>query len=83
MSLDKWMKPEKKKEQVEKEPKKKPSEKKEVSKETLDKTPLKINKYNLICSKKSCGYHKIIMKKSLSEKDKSCPRCKSMMKIKK
>ena len=40
-------------------------------------------KYLLICSKKSCGYQKRLVKKKLTNKDKTCPRCNGVMKIKK
>ena len=83
MSLDKWIKTEKKPKKEKKEPKKKETIEERENKETLETNALKIKKYELICSKKSCGYQKKIMKKSLSEKDKTCPRCKSIMKIKK
>ena len=87
MSLDKWIKSDKKEET-----KNKPQEKKgqkggqsEVRKDQAEKTlePLaqKFNKFQLKCPKKGCNYQKTIVKKDLKEKDKVCPRCKSTMKV--
>ena len=97
MSLDKWIKTDKKE--------KKTENKSEIQKKNKSsskaKSPSKISiedtdslrssedsenqrkKYLLICSKKSCGYQKRLVKKQLTNKDKTCPRCKSAMKIKK
>jgi hypothetical protein len=86
MSLDKWIKPEEEKEE-EKEGKDE-EEQNEITddkSEEIDKkrsqTP-KLKKYHLKCPKKSCKYQKTLMKNNLSEKDKTCPRCKSEMKVK-
>ena len=91
MSLDKWIKSTEKED-----PKKKPSPKKKkqekkgkqsVAKKQQDnkkngpKTQTLI-KFHLKCSKKDCNYQKTILKKSLHEKDTTCPRCKSEMKVK-
>ncbi|TES93774.1 MAG: hypothetical protein E3J90_13910 [Promethearchaeota archaeon] len=83
MGLDKWIKPEetvKKSEKKEdarstRKPKNQPIEK--IGK----KEPIKLTKFVLICSKPKCKYKKTIMKKELSEKDRTCPRCKNVMKV--
>jgi len=83
LGLDKWIKPEetvKKSEKKEdarstRKPKNQPIEK--IGK----KEPIKLTKFVLICSKPKCKYKKTIMKKELSEKDRTCPRCKNVMKV--
>ena len=91
MSLDKWIKSDKKEEtKKESQEKKEKLEKKgaqsEVKKERekmkLEPKTQKIIKHHLICSKKGCNYQKTIVKKVLTEKDTICPRCKSLMKTK-
>ncbi len=72
MSLDKWVKPNKKK----------PKQEKQASVKTLEKKPNEFKKYILTCSKKSCNYQKTIMKKELNKKDKICPKCRAEMRIK-
>lgn len=90
MSLDKWLDPNKRKED-EKEAvvkKKKTNEKKSPSKslkkgkEHPEKESKKLTKFILVCSKVKCKYQKIIVKNRLIEKDKICPRCKGIMKTK-
>lgn len=53
--------------------------------ETPEKTQkvqkVKLTKFILKCSKSKCNYQRILMKRELSENDKTCPRCKSLMKI--
>jgi len=97
LSLDKWIKSDKKKEdndnKSEVERKNKSSTKtKSQSKVSIEETDSLRNseesenkriKYLLICSKKSCGYQKRLVKKKLTNKDKTCPRCNGVMKIKK
>jgi hypothetical protein len=95
MSLEKWMKPQEEKEEIKKKPKEKKKESKseksqsEISekRETVVKgneiPEKKLSKYLLVCQKKSCGYQKTIMKRHLNDRDKTCPRCKGIMKIKK
>ncbi|MBN1803396.1 MAG: hypothetical protein JW891_17935 [Candidatus Lokiarchaeota archaeon] len=73
MSLDKWVKPDKKKQN---------RDKKGKPVKNVEQEPKNFKKYNLSCPKKSCNYQKTIMKKQLNEKDKICPRCNSEMKIK-
>lgn len=82
MSLDKWIKPKKKKEEVKKKPQPKASEDKTKKAPSPEKTPINLTKYILICPKAKCKYQKTIIKKQLKERDKICPRCKSKMKIK-
>lgn len=97
MSLDKWIKSDKKKKDTdnksEVQKKNKSSTKtKSRSKVSIEDTnslrnseigEKKLIKYHLICSKKSCAYQKTLVKKQLTNKDKTCPRCKGVMKIKK
>ncbi len=84
MGLDKWIKPDK----VEKKKSKKPNnietEKKDSKLKKQPNPPLikKLSKFRLICSNSKCKYQKIVMKKSLENKDKICPKCKSEMKLK-
>ncbi|MFX1236820.1 MAG: hypothetical protein ACFFAS_08185 [Promethearchaeota archaeon] len=73
MSLDKWVNPEKKKQE------KTEKKKKEVKKKQKIES---FKKYILSCPKKKCNYQKIMMKRHLNEEDKKCPRCKEVMKIK-
>ncbi|TFG27161.1 MAG: hypothetical protein EU532_08025 [Promethearchaeota archaeon] len=92
MSLEKWIKPQKDKDESNKESKDKKKEiqsKKPQSKISNNEKDLKVNKvpatkfskYLLICPKKSCGYQKTLMKRELNDRDKTCPRCKGTMKI--
>ncbi|MGB5910806.1 MAG: hypothetical protein ACXACC_01285 [Promethearchaeota archaeon] len=85
MSLERWLKPDKKvkKTEVKKDKiveKGSKSQSKKVSTEKLAIS--KFNKYVLVCTRASCKYQKTIMKKTLSDKDKTCPKCKSKMKAK-
>lgn len=93
LSLDKWLKPEKKKEEPKKKvvEKKKPPIKKEIevskptkpkSKKVADTKSITITKYVLVCPKAKCNFQRTLMKKVLTEKDQICPRCKGQMKIK-
>ena len=84
MGLDKWIKTEenKKKPKIKddtKKPKKTESKAKEI-KGTIG--PKNLLKFYLVCPKAKCKYQKTIIKKELTDKDKVCPRCKSIMKIK-
>jgi len=87
LSLEKWLKPEKKE--------KKSKDTKETEEDQIDEynrgvktsqldssTQINVTKFKLECTKNTCKYQKIIIKKNLAEKDKTCPRCKSKMKIK-
>ena len=79
LGLDKWIKPEEAK------PKKKIEKQESDPKsrdEKIDKKISKITKFDLTCSNTKCKYKKRIVKKSLTEKDKTCPRCKNEMKLK-
>ena len=87
MSLDKWIKSEKK-EEIKKKPKVNKGKKggqsegrKDQVEKSLEPVAQKFNKFQLKCSKKGCNYQKTIVKKELNEKDKICPRCKSTMKV--
>jgi len=93
LSLDKWLRPAKKKKPEIKEEKKPIDQKKipqlernKVSQDEKTVSSLKNwQKYKLFCPKKSCKYQKIklVGKNSpLKEKDKICPRCKGELKIK-
>ena len=84
MGLDKWIKPEdtkkqKNKKKDERHPSKdctsKPKEK------NKEKKSSKLTKFVLTCPKAKCKYKKTIVKKTLTEKDKICPRCRSEMKL--
>ena len=83
MGLDKWIKPEgtvkktEKKDEVRatKKPKTQPIKKKS------EIESINLTKFILICSKPKCKYKKTIVKKELSEKDHTCPRCKNVMKV--
>jgi hypothetical protein len=83
LGLDKWIAPEKeKKKPVKKEVNLSPdiilkSKKKENSKAA----PI-LSKYILICPKAKCKYQKVILKRTLTTKDKICPKCKGQMKVK-
>jgi len=84
LSLDKWLKQEKKE--------KKPAKgKKELqneissdikSKEFHENLSTKLVRFVFVCLNTKCKYQKIIVKKELAELDKICPRCKKIMKIK-
>jgi acetyl-CoA carboxylase beta subunit len=84
LGLDKWIKPE----EAKKKPKIKDDAKKPKKTESKPKEkkgaigPKNLLKFNLVCPKAKCKYQKTIRKKELTEKDKICPRCKSIMKIK-
>ncbi len=84
MGLDKWIKPE----ETAKKPKikddaKKPKKPESKPKENKGTIGLKnLLKFDLVCPKAKCKYQKTIRKKELTDKDKICPRCKSIMKIK-
>ena len=90
--MDKWIKTEKeedkkKGDEKKKKPLKKKPQSENISQEietstTHDKQFKKLAKYILICPKKSCGYQKTLLKKQLNDRDKICPRCKGIMKIK-
>ncbi|MHA1490195.1 MAG: hypothetical protein ACTSRI_11145 [Promethearchaeota archaeon] len=86
MSLDKWLKSEKKEDLAKKkaeEELKKPIKKetRSTKTKTSEKKAINLIKYSLTCSK--CKYKRTIVKKILSDKDKMCPKCKREMKIRK
>ena len=89
ISLDKWIKTEKK---SKKEVKNKDSTNNQSGiafnedlsqKEEKSLTTSKFEKYELTCSNSKCKYKKILKKKRISERDLICPRCKNEMKAKK
>ncbi len=84
MGLDKWIQSEKDKK---KEPKKAEvtiSDKKEqkTKKEGPKESQKQLSKFIMICSNSKCKYQKVLMKRSLNSRDKTCPKCKSEMKLK-
>jgi len=86
MGLDKWLKSE---DDIKKSTKKKKSpiqDKKSKSEDTpeklLEKQLIQLAKYILICPNSKCKYQKILMKKELTDDDKTCPRCNKIMKTK-
>jgi len=84
MGLDKWLQSEKGEKRKTKELTTVDSEKKEVKskKRNIGESQKKLSKFILICTNSKCKYQKVLMKKSLISKDKTCPRCKSQMKVK-
>jgi len=89
ISLDKWIKTEKKSKKDVKN-KISTSNQEEKTLEQHQKQKGNINlaapmfeKFELTCSNSKCKYKKILKKKRISERDKICPRCKNEMKIKK
>ena len=87
ISLDKWIKTEKKKKNEVKNNKGKTKIKTNKDnidkKEELDRISEKFEKFELICKNAKCKYKKILKKKRISERDIICPRCKNEMKVKK
>ena len=86
MGLDKWLKPEDK---VKKPKKKKVSsvqvkekKSKQAQNQGIEKKKIKLTKYTLVCPNAKCKYQKTIMKKELTDDDKTCPRCSKVMKVK-
>lgn len=94
MGLDKWLKPEEEVKKKRREKKDEDNSLQRVSKpkkekndtnarKSVENTIKKLSKFELVCSNRKCKYQKIIMKKLLTEKDKTCPRCSGVMKVKK
>ena len=87
ISLDKWIKTEKKKKNEVKnntgKTKIKLSKENLDKKEEIDRISEKFEKFELICKNTKCKYKKILKKKRITERDIICPRCKSEMKVKK
>lgn len=83
MGLDRWIKPDKKREKEEAETTLliKNSSVKTKTVKSEEKPKIELIKYLLICPKAKCKYQRILMKKRITEKDKLCPRCKTEMKI--
>ena len=86
MGLDKWIKTEEEVKREKKERKQpiqvKKSKSESEKKPDLEKPSIKLVKYTLNCPNAKCKYQKTIMKKHLTDIDKSCPRCKKEMKVK-
>ncbi|MFX0031156.1 MAG: hypothetical protein ACFE8E_00795 [Candidatus Hodarchaeota archaeon] len=87
MSLEKWLKPEEKEKKSKDGKTKKQNQidknnRGELTSQVHSSTLLNVMRFKLECTKSSCKYQKIIIKKNLIEKDKTCPRCKSKMKVK-
>ncbi|MFX1327761.1 MAG: hypothetical protein ACFE91_06415 [Promethearchaeota archaeon] len=86
MGLNKWLKQqddENKTKKIKKSPvKAKKSRIDNSQKEAVEKKSIKLIKYTLICPNVKCKYQKTIMKKVITDNDKTCPRCNKKMKIK-
>jgi hypothetical protein len=85
LGLDKWIKPDEAKTKVIKKKEEGESVKKKEFKrkdKEIDKEAPKILKFNLTCSNTKCKYKKTFMKKQLTDKDKTCPKCKKEMRLK-
>lgn len=86
MGLDKWLKPgdkgkkQKKKKESSVQAKEKKSER--AQNQGIEKKSIKLTKYRLVCPNAKCKYQKTIMKKVLTDDDKTCPRCSKRMKVK-
>ncbi|MFX0041867.1 MAG: hypothetical protein ACFE8L_03045 [Candidatus Hodarchaeota archaeon] len=95
MGLDKWLKPDEEGKKIKKRAKEdkdlslqkvsKPKKEKNdiTAHKSAERTIKKLSKFELICTNRKCKYQKTIMKKLLTEKDKTCPRCSGIMKVKK
>ncbi|MFX1571299.1 MAG: hypothetical protein ACFFB0_00980 [Promethearchaeota archaeon] len=86
MGLDKWLKSE---DQANKKSKNKraPVQAKKnkninYQSEIPEIQTIKLKKYILVCPRAKCKYQKIIMKKKLTETDRTCPKCNGEMIIK-
>ena len=84
MGLDKWLQSDKEEKNNHNEPNAASSEKKEQKskKNNVQESKLRLFKFTLICTNSKCKYQKVLMKRALGGKDKTCPRCKSEMKVK-
>ncbi|MFX1273978.1 MAG: hypothetical protein ACFFBP_02255 [Promethearchaeota archaeon] len=84
MSLDKWIKTEKKNDD-----KRQNKKQAQVSNLTtiakqdknIEPTSKLLKKFILNCIKKSCNYQKTVKKRILSDKDMICPRCEGKMEV--
>ncbi len=83
MSLDKWLNKEELKEKNSKSPTidRKPVKKDLKITEKPQKKENTIKKYQLKCQTKKCNFQKILVKKILTNKDITCPKCKSEMQV--
>ncbi|MFX1361087.1 MAG: hypothetical protein ACFE8T_12165 [Promethearchaeota archaeon] len=85
MSLERWLKPDKKVKKIEVKKDESIEEGSKIQSKKVSNEKLaisKFNKYVLVCTRAKCKYQKTIMKKTLSDNDKICPKCKSKMKAK-
>lgn len=84
MGLDKWLESDKVKKKKVKESAGINTEKKEPKKKEINTTQSKqrLSKFILICTNSKCKYQKVLMKRKLVYRDKTCPKCKSEMKEK-
>ena len=85
ISLDKWIKTEKKRKN-ETNNNNIVKTKNKSSKKNIDKNEELVEiseKFELTCKNAKCKYKKILKKKRISERDIICPRCKNEMKVKK
>ncbi|MFX0004639.1 MAG: hypothetical protein ACFE9J_14235 [Candidatus Hermodarchaeota archaeon] len=86
MGLDKWLKPEDDDKELNKErnpvKKVKKGRDEQAKKKFSENQSIKLVKYTLVCKNAKCKYQKVIVKKQITAKDKTCPRCDSEMKIK-
>ncbi|MFX1593328.1 MAG: hypothetical protein ACFFCL_11605 [Promethearchaeota archaeon] len=86
MSLDKWLKPEDKGKKLKKKKESsiqvKERKGKQAQKQAIEKKSINLTKYRLICPNAKCKYQKTIVKKELTDDDKTCPRCSKRMKVK-
>jgi len=86
VGLDKWLKSEdietKKKKKKEPPVQAKKIKGQQVQNKVLDKQSIDLKKYTLVCPNAKCKYQKTIMKKELTDDDKTCPRCNKRMKTK-
>lgn len=84
MGLDKWLQSEKGEKRKNKELAAVDSEKKDLKskKRNIGESQKNLSKFILVCTNSKCKYQKVLMKKSLVTMDKTCPRCKSQMRVK-
>jgi hypothetical protein len=84
MGLDKWLESDKVKKKKVKESAGVSSERKDSKEKELTTPQSKqlLSKFTLICTNSKCKYQKILMKRKLVYRDKTCPKCKSEMSVK-
>ncbi|MFX1302757.1 MAG: hypothetical protein ACFFC1_22725 [Promethearchaeota archaeon] len=86
MSLDKWLKSEdvtkKSRKKKESPIQAKKGKDEQIQNKDLQRLSIKLTKYVLVCPNAKCKYQKTIMKKQLTDDDKTCPKCNKKMKTK-